>query len=78
MRSSPVALVHFEGSTTTRQKILTGVTGGASVSGSIACAAEAVPRLFTPAAVLAVIGHTPLKDKQILLDLNETEFRCLF
>lgn len=36
------------------------MTGGSGVSGSITCAAETVPRLFTSATMFAVTGHTPL------------------
>lgn len=36
------------------------MAGGSGVSGSVTCAAETVPRLFTSPTMFAVIGHTPL------------------
>lgn len=41
------------------QELLTSVASRSSVAGAVAGAAETVPRLPAPAAVLAVVGHTP-------------------
>lgn len=57
------------------------MTGGSGVSGSITCAAETVPRLFTSATMFAMIGHTPLRTHVCLgladQDIVQQENGCL-
>lgn len=68
-RSSSVCLLQFHPSNAANQhkqgEMLTCVTGGSGVSGSITRAAETVPSLFTSAAMFAVVGHAPLKDTKL-------------
>lgn len=45
----------------TRTPILTSVTRGSGVSCPITGTAEAIPCLFTPAAVFTVVWHTPVE-----------------
>lgn len=45
--------------------LLTRVARRSGVAGAVAGAAETVPRLPAPAAVLAVVGHTPAEGGEV-------------